>query len=422
MPEFSTIDQAEAYLHRFMRLTKELTGKDVTVERMRPLVKAVDDPHKKLKIIHLAGTSGKTSTAYYIASLLKHAGKKVGLTVSPYVDSITEKIQINSQPLAEREFCEKIAEFITVIESAGIEPSYFELLIGFAYWYFAEQQVDYAVIETGLGGMHDSTNIANNPDKICVITDIGFDHMQVLGNTIQQIAAQKAGIIHAGNQVFMYEQSPEIMEQIQTRVREQRATLTCIKESYDNEPEDIIALPAFQQRNWHLAHEVVRSLEDIRLNEADIEEAMNIQVPARMDVRTIHNKTVVMDGAHNGQKMTAFIEGMESRWPQKEAAVLISLKNGKEYNDVLPQLRRITDTLIITTFAVEHDMKFVSADPELLAESARRYGIANVIVEPDQDKAYGMLMNMSQDLLVITGSFYLIGQLRKSHKELQAHA
>jgi dihydrofolate synthase / folylpolyglutamate synthase len=139
------LNQAERILAGYIPLVKKITGKDITLERMKPLMQALGNPQNNLKIIHIAGTSGKTSTAYYLANLLKIAGKKVGLTVSPHLDSITERVQIDLEPLGETEFCQAFGEFIDIIKPVEPEPTYFELLMAFAYWYFAKTGVDYVL-------------------------------------------------------------------------------------------------------------------------------------------------------------------------------------------------------------------------------------------------------------------------------------
>ena len=417
-----TLLEIEAALAKYIPLASEIIGKDITLDRMNPMMTALGNPEKQLKVIHIAGTSGKTSTTYYIAALLTAAGKKVGMTVSPHVDSIAERLQVNMQPITVAVFGEALEEFLEIIRLSDIEPTYFELLIALAYWYFAKVGVDYAVIETGLGGLHDGTNIAKEYDKLCVITDIGYDHMHVLGNTISEIAAQKAGIIHGKNDVYMYEQSPEVMSAIKQRCDIQKAYLHTIGQSYVNEPDMFKDLPSFQKRNWHLAHAVFDAVKIrdgiVGLSDKKLAQAISTQIPARMDQKKIKGKLVIMDGAHNGQKMQAFVGSFMTRWPGKRAAVLLSLKTSKDYTEVLPLLRSIASTLIITTFSGTQDRFVESIPPQQLAESAEHYGFSRVVAMPDQDDAYELLMNQPDDVVIITGSFYLIGQLRHKHKEL----
>jgi dihydrofolate synthase/folylpolyglutamate synthase len=426
MTEIRTMADAEKVLATYVPLSAKITGKDITLGRMQKLMQAIGNPHKGLKIIHVAGTSGKTSTTYYISALLVAAGKKVGTTVSPHIDSVAERVQINLQPLAEQTFCQELSEFMELISHAELEPTYFELIIAFAYWYFVKAGVDYAVIETGMGGLQDATNVANNPDKVCVITDIGYDHMSVLGYTLPEIAAQKAGIIQQDNWVFSYGQGDEINNVLELRSKQQQAHLVMLDRTIEPSryeiPEAVFELPYYQQYNWILAFNVFEYMCDRDAlsspSEAAINNTIHIQVPGRMDIVQIAGKTLVMDGAHNSQKMYAFVKSFKKKYPGQKVAILLSLKEGKEYADVLPLLAGITDNLILTSFMQMQDLPSHAIDPHKLAAPAKAAGFKVVVVEPDLEKAYELLLKQPEKLLIITGSFYLIAQLRQTHKEL----
>ncbi len=417
MRSIRTFVEAEAALAIYVPQVKELLGKDLMLERMPPFMHHIGNPEKKLEIIHVAGTSGKTSTAYYMASLLKAAGASVGLTVSPHVDTVAERVQLNLEPLSEAKFCEALSEFLMLIENFEPLPTYFELLVGFAYWCFAREGVDYMVVETGLGGLHDSTNVADREDKICIITDIGYDHVRVLGNTLPEIARQKAGIIHAKNQVFIHTQQPEIIEVFERTCHEKGATLHIVDEPFEAED-----LPLFQQRNWSLAcstYDYLAQRDGLKVLQADeLARARSIRVPGRMDTRQIGDKTVIMDGAHNQQKMRAFVESFQAQYPGQQAAVLLGLKQDKDYPGVIDELVPITQELILTTFAAAQDLPVRSIDPETIAAYCRSKGYNRIRVMPDHQQAYAALSEASSKLLIITGSFYLLSQIRAEEKQV----
>ena len=422
MIRINNLDEANQALAAYIPQARELLGKDLSLERMQPMLDRLDRPENKLKIIHVAGTSGKTSTTYYIASLLVAAGKKVGHTVSPHVDSVTERVQVDLKPLGEDVFCRELGEFLDLIEGIEPRPTYFELLIAFVYWYFAKIGVDYAVIETGLGGSFDSTNVAGKSDKICVVTDIGLDHIRVLGNTLTEIAGQKAGIIHSDNQVFMYKQSPAVMEVFRTRTKEANGILNMLS-NFDDlsrgvKIPEFTKLPEYQKRNFLLAFEVCNyiSVRDSlpSFSDGQLAKSMEVQIPGRMDRRIVGGKTIVMDGAHNEQKMTAFMNSFQKLYPNQKAAVLLSLKEGKEYQAVLPLLKPICSQLIVTTFKVAQDLPAVSMDPYKLAQEAKNIGFSEVLVNPDYRNGYEHLLAAPGDLAIITGSFYLLSCIRPS--------
>lgn len=406
----------EAELARHIPIVREITGKNITLERIAPLMKTLGDPQDQLKVIHIAGTSGKTSTAYYIAGMLQAAGATVGLTVSPHIDSVTERAQVNGRPLDEKTFCRAFGEFMTIADRIEPEPSYFELLVAFAYWYFARSKVDYAVIETGFGGLHDATNIAQQPAKICVITDIGYDHMHILGNTLPEIAAQKAGIIHAGNQAVMYRQPPAVTQIFEERAHAHGADLQLMEQDGLAKTfalPGLDVLPLYQRRNWLLARAAVDVIaRRDRLTVPDLTATLQIQVPGRMDEWQAHGKTIVMDGAHNEQKMRAFVSSFTARYPDTKATILLSLKQGKEYEAVLPLLRPVCDRLIITTFNVLQDLPSRSIEPTILRRAAKTHGFTQVSTEEDTATALKTALETSNDLLVITGSFYLLSIVR----------
>lgn len=417
MTSVTTLDEAEQLLARFVPLSRNVTGRDITLNRMRPLMELLGNPEKRLKIVHVAGTSGKTSTSYFIANLLTLAGQKTGLTISPHIDSVTERVQINLQPIGEYEFTRALNEYMQILESSNLEPTYFELLISFAYWYFAKVGVDYAVIETGMGGLHDGTNVADNPDKVCVITDIGLDHMNILGSTVSEIAKQKAGIIHAGNKVFMFEQTDEISNVIQEQVEQVGADLSVIPDESDTEmPDD---LPEFQARNWNLAFAVFDYIKNRdELTHTNIEQSLKTVVPARMDIVNAQGKTIVMDGAHNEQKMQAFVNSFQQLYPDIKVPVMLALKQGKELAAVLPLLKPLTSKLIVTEYKPGQDLPIGPIDAEELKAAASRFGFEDSEAVRGINEAYSKLLECEGDVAIVTGSFYLIGQLRAGHKEL----
>lgn len=419
MMEIKTIDDAEKALLPFVPLVGKLTGQNTTLKRVKPLVKLLGHPENQLRVIHIAGTSGKTSTAYYMSSLLVSGGYKVGLLISPYVDHLTERIQINGKPIEDKQFCKELESFLKIVKTAPTSTSYFEMLYVLALWIFAKEQVDYAVIETGVGGLLDATNIVNRSDKVCIITDIGFDHTAILGHTLSAIAAQKIGIAHRYNPVFIYHQSETIMATIRDWTRRHQAPLSIIDEAQERAAiaADMSAMPKFQQRNWLLAYRVYRFLETRdklpRLSPEALAKSRATLIPARMEIKRVGDKTIVMDGAHNAQKMSAFIDSFRQLFPNKKPAILISLKKGKDFHKILPLLAPLASSIIVTVFDSSQALPTKAMDPDKLAESFRAVTNVPIKVVADQKKALDYLLTSQSDVGVITGSFYLLSQLRR---------
>lgn len=412
-----TLEEANQALAPYVPLVAELTGKDTTLERIRPLMELLGNPHEKLKVVHIAGTSGKTSTAYYAAALLTASGEKTGLTVSPHVDSVTERVQINGKALPEAEFCEELGEFLELVEKADQKPSYFELLYAFAIWEFVRQGVTYAVVETGMGGLYDATNVVQQANKVCVITDIGFDHTHILGKTLRDITKQKAGIIHENNQVFVYQQTPEIMDVIKQHCKVKQAPLHIVNQTREmrEHHQAVGPMPDYQLRNWLLAHAVymyVAERDGLKhLTRQVLRSTQLVQVPARMDVLKLKGKTIVMDGAHNEQKMTTFLRSFQRLYPGVKPVVMIGLKNGKEYESLVPLLAPLASSVIVTTFETTQDLPVTSMDPAPVAEAFAKQGVVAHSIA-DQESALQALLESPEKVCIITGSFYLLSQLR----------
>lgn len=389
------------------------TGKDLTVERMRPILACLDNPHHSLRVIHVAGTSGKTSTAYYIADLLMRRGCRIGLTVSPHIDSITERVQIDGRPLFADYFLEQLVAVLERLERVDFQPTYFEVLIALALWCFQREGVAYAVLETGLGGRFDATNIADSPGKVAVITDIGLDHMAILGNTVRDIAWQKAGIIHPGNHVFMYRQTPEIYDTIRRQVQAagHGAQLHCV------EPRPLPGMPLFQGRNWTLAYEVVQFLAERDgldgLSAAAISSSQALTIPGRLNVFRYQQRTIVVDGAHNEQKMTALIATLRAQYPKQEFAVIAGFKQGKEYESALLKLSTLTSQFVAVPIADNHAVFIRSVPPAEISLFLSKHCSIPTTVGRDLSHALEILSKTpARQPILITGSLYLAAQAR----------
>ena len=388
-----------------------------SLENMYALMEFLGNPQDHLKVIHVAGTSGKTSTCYYVAGLLREAGFKVGLTVSPHVSSINERLQIDLVPLAEDVYCKSFTEFLSLVDKSRLQPSYFEFLVAFAYWEFFRQKVDYAVVEVGLGGLLDGTNVISSRDKICIITDIGLDHMDVLGNTLPEIAAQKAGIIQSHNAVFCHLQTDEIMTVIKNTVADKNSPLFIVANHRANQSSS--DLPLFQQRNFSLAAATVEYAlardHHAALTPSQIQAASQTLIPARMEEHLVSNKVVILDGAHNPQKLQALRRSIEAKYPAKPIAALISFLDGRSFRlqSSLAELAKLTDNLIITAFKqAAQDLPHGPVDPNQLAAIARSYAFKHVRIDDDPVRAFKKLLSQPESLLLVTGSFYLMEDIR----------
>ena len=385
-----------------------------TLARMRKLMSGLGDPQNNLKVVHVAGTAGKTSTCYYLAALLAQGGAQVGMTVSPHIDEVNERIQIGGVPLAEAKFCRLLSEFLALEVVSETKPTYFELLVAFAFWVFAKEQVDYAVVEVGLGGLLDGTNVIANPNKICVITDIGIDHTQVLGNSLSEIATQKAGIIQQGNVVFTFARQPQVLSLLQARASEVGAKLHALR--HVSRPTKLLPI---QQKNWDLAWEVFKYLSQrdglVSINDKQKVASQHMLVPGRLERRHVGGKTVVLDGAHNPAKIAALATSLAIVFKGQSCTVVFGMVETKRQHvaECLELLRPLSNVLIVTAFMPKQDLPHRAIDPVVLAQAAKEQGYRRVIVEPDAPAALRRALSGTTDNVLVTGSFYLLSEIHK---------
>jgi dihydrofolate synthase/folylpolyglutamate synthase len=414
--QFYSFNDITNFLSSLVPNKKKAIG-HYNLDSMMALMNALGDPQEKYKVVHIAGTSGKTSTAYFVAALLQSTDQKVGLTVSPHVDSITERVQINGLQLTESEYCSEFNSYMDTVSKLSIEPTYFELILAFSFWEFARQKVDYAVVEVGMGGLLDGTNVIQRSDKVCVITDIGLDHMDFLGDTLTLIAEQKAGIIHKDNHVFAYSQGEEVDSAIRAVVTKNHGQLHII--GLANE-DSFNELPIFQRRNLNLALSAVDYVlqrdELPPLTNSQKSHAANVYIPARMEILKNENQTLIIDASHNQQKMSVLVASIQDKFPAVSFDILLALSSGKEIGAVITELKPVARSMIITRFSGQQDLPKKAIDPNLILEECIKQGILAEIIEDPSD-ALRSLQNSKNLYKLVTGSFFLLNQIRPTLKE-----
>lgn len=402
---FKDIAGVEAFLETFVENAHKYIADNLTLERMWDMLERAGSPHEKLKVIHIAGTSGKTSTCYYIASLLHASGKKVGLSVSPHIFSVTERVQINTKTLPDKPFCRYLEKFIELLGDEAKEQSYFEFMIVFALWVFVQEKVDYVVLETGLGGRLDSTNVVTRSDKVCVITDIGYDHQHILGNSLEEIAYQKAGIIHKGNTALSYEQSSEIMKVINNETVVKKATLQSVEEKNDVKYDD---LAWYQNRNFTLALRTAEFVANRDNFELKILDPRGILVPGRMQWSEVEGKKVLLDGAHNPQKMRALVRSLKVLYPNKKFHIILAMKKSKDYKSTIAEIKPVAEMILCTELGHMDGSEKKGVDVKDLAHACDELNVPHKIVR----SPLHAIEIASTTPLIITGSLYLFKEFR----------
>jgi len=407
---FASLDDAMQALYAY--IPHRSLRENYTLDRMQSLLKWLGDPQNAHPVIHIAGTSGKTSTAYYVRGLLEASGMRTALTVSPHVTDITERFQVDGQPIPLDTFLTELDEFLNRVRAIPVQPTYYELLIAFALWYFARQDLDYVVLETGVGGRLDATNTVTRPDKLCVITDIGLDHTEILGDTVEQIAAEKAGIMHPGNVAFVQHQAPSILDVFARYADAVGATVTVVGPG-----EPVPGLAPYQLRNWTLARAAVRYLEQRDGRPAPgrlpSPQQPSLIPPGRLETHTIGPVTVILDGAHNPQKLTALVEALRERGVERAVVVasFIRAPEAKIAGNLLA-LRGLATELILAWFTALQDLAKESPPVADLAAEARRVGFGTVTAADSLPAALDHALAAGSPTVVITGSLYFVAQLR----------
>lgn len=388
---------------------------DQKLGRMEAAMKFFANPQNDVKILHIAGTSGKTSTSYYAAALLKNAGQKVGLTISPHAVDERERAQIDGKVLPWKTYEKYLREFFAKVKSARLEMSYSEFFFGFFFWLGRAMKLDYLVVETALGGLFDASNVATRADKICLLTDIGLDHVKILGDTLPEIARQKAGIIHRENEVFAHPQSAEIMAEFRAACAQNHANLHVVADD-----KTFADLPDFQSRNFSLALAAVEFTlardGQKPLSSREISAARTINLPMRSEKFAYQNKIVLIDGAHNPQKLTAFAANFAKQFAGKSAVLVVGFSHNK-IDDVAENLRilaQLSRKIIVTEFC-ENTVEVQwgrSVPAEILRDAARQAGFANVVVAKNPADALNSALATDAAVVAVVGSFYLLNHIR----------
>ncbi|MDZ4299634.1 MAG: folylpolyglutamate synthase/dihydrofolate synthase family protein, partial [Candidatus Sungbacteria bacterium] len=415
---------------------------NLRLERIQALLARIGNPERSFKSVHVGGTSGKGSTCYLISSILTAAGYKTGLHVSPHLEYIGERIQINGVAITQEDFAVLVSwirPFVEEVEKTGSfgTPTYFEVLVSLAFEHFRRSGVEIAVVEVGLGGERDATNVLAPP--VAVLTNVDLDHTEILGNTVEEIARDKAGIIKQGMQVISAAKQPSVREIIENRCREKNALLMLIgrdvtysitasnsngsrfsittsKKNYTDLT--ISLLGRHQIENAACAVAAVEALEETRVAIAPVAFRQGLaacRVPGRMEIIS-RSPLIVLDGAHNPAKMRALVDAIREIFPDKKISCVFGAKTGKDVASMLDILAPlIVDFRFTQSSAVTDTGKSTGMDPAALAELLYAKGITAPIActaSPHEALKKARATLADDGLVLITGSLYVVGEVR----------
>ncbi len=437
---FNNTSQIEKYLSKHIPKNPEKNRDGMGLKKVKIVLEKIGDPQNKLKIIHIAGTSGKGSTANFISKILASLGFKVGLHVSPHLLDVRERFQINNHLINRQKFCKyfnKLHHLMEKVDSGYDKLTYFEILTIFSFYVFSQENVSYAIIETGLGGLYDATNAVTSTNKIVVLTKIGLDHTTILGKTIAKIAYQKAMIIQNRNTVISIWQRKSAEQIIEKIIRKKEAKLFYVKKkvNYFNLQQKIdktifnFRFSDFYLKNIELSIIGLHQVENCSLALVTIlllakrdkficqpskirNSLKKIAFPGRMEFKKIQDKVIILDGAHNPQKLSSLVKCLKAIFPDgKRFNFLIAFKKGKNIYSMVNQIKPIAKTVVITNFyQINQDMINASEEPARVASYFKKNNFNNYRIIPNPKKAVDFLIKDKDNIFIITGSLYLISE------------
>ena len=398
--------------------------------RIKKFLEKIDSPHKNLKVIHVAGTNGKGSTVNFIKDILK-ADYKVGSFVSPHLITYCDRIKIGDEEISQEEFAE-IGEFIIskekeIIEDYG-ELNLFEFLTIMSIIYFDREKVDLAVLEVGMGGRADSTNIFTSREKlISIITSISMDHMEYLGNTIEEIADAKAGIITDNGLALTTNKDPKILSVIDREAEEKSAEIYYTKDLEseiiksdlrgidfrvklgDWEEFSLTQIGDYQVENALGAIYALYLLNKkgiLKISTEKIRERIKSSTwKGRMEIVS-RDPLIILDGAHNFDGIKKLVESIEN-FKFKKLYLIMSILSDKEHKKMLEEISSYTDEVVFVNLDYKR-----GTSPEELKREAADYGLHAEVMSVEDAINYYKKKYSDGDLILITGSLYFVSEAR----------
>ncbi len=401
------------------------------------LMEILGNPHESFHSAHIAGTNGKGSTATAIASILKESRFKVGLFTSPHLISFTERIRINGQKISEDDVIDIASEVRRSISGKDLNPTFFEFVTAMAFYYFAQNNVDWAVVETGMGGRLDATNVVH-PD-ITLITNISIDHSEFLGNSISDITFEKAGIIKPGIPVITASDDPDVISQLSgiadnsgadTHIynRDFKGTLLEIDDNkitmdysgYSTHKN--LKVPVSGHYQLYNICMAIRACEILRKSGLPVSAdsvrngLCNLELEGRLE-RVSESPPIFLDGAHNPVAAGSLADCVRDLFPDKNIFLIAGIMGDKDVREILEPLLQIADSIVLTKPSYDR-----SASPEKLRDLARN--IVNKwttgspsLIESTNTVAEALDFANSRcdenSIILITGSFYTIGETKE---------
>ncbi len=396
-----TLDWMFAQLPMYQKQGKTAFKKDLT--NTIALAKHLGNPERKFKSIHVGGTNGKGSTSHMIASILQESGYKVGLYTSPHLKNFTERIRINGEEISRDSVKDFISKNKSFLEQQGL--SFFEMTVGMAFNEFAEQKVDIAIVEVGLGGRLDSTNIIT--PEVSVITNIGLDHTQFLGETLPEIAFEKAGIIKKNVPIVIGERQKETTPVFERKAKECSVELIFASDMKDKYDTDLLG--DYQLHNSRSAVRAINELKDYHVSDENIRKGLlnvvrNTNLKGRWQILQDSPK-VICDTAHNKEGLSYTLAQLKKENFEK-LHILLGVVSDKKLDDVLPMFPKEA----VYYFCKPNIPRGLSE--EELKENAKKYGLKGESYSSVGDGYKSLKINLKEnEVAYVGGSTFVVAEI-----------
>lgn len=401
------------------------------LERITVLLEQFGNPHKDLKVIHVAGTNGKGSVCKYISSILQKAGYTVGLYLSPHIERFSERIVVNNQEISKGDFARLVSQVRPIVDSMKKQnntPTFFEIVTALAFLHFKDSTVDYAVVEVGLGGRFDATNVVS--PLVSVITNISLEHTDILGKDIVSIASEKAGIIkdHVPVVSAAMQDARVTIERV---AKERNAQVTWVdqtlwrRKAYQGGEQEFMIQGSFkdysvktsmlgqhQGENIALAIAAVEQLQmgGVYLTDSDIQDGIETAVhPGRMEIIS-EEPLILLDGAHNPAGMSMLVQTLRQDFSDHRLIVVLGVLKDKDLKTIVSTIVPISDVIIVTKSSNPR-----AADPQVLRELIKSYDVNKTVFVEDVITSaidHAKRIAKQKDLICVTGSLFTVGEAR----------
>ncbi len=414
-------------------VSRQYTSAKFGLARISRILAALGNPHRSFKSVHLAGTKGKGSTAAMLAGMLKGCGMRVGLYTSPHILDIRERIAVSGESISEAAFTRAVAEVAGVTGKARVaDPTYFEVLTAAAFKHFADREVDIAVVETGLGGRLDATNVIQ--PEVVGITSISYDHIAQLGSTLESIAREKAGVIKKNTQVVSAPQRPPVREVLRAAAEAVSAPLRFADENVDfsyrfefsrtagRHARICLTTPTSRFEHLHVPllgeHQAINcslalGMLDILksrgfpVNDRNAMEGLSkVELIGRMQM-ICESPRILVDGAHNAASIDALMRAIGQNIPYDSMVVIFGCQKDKDITGMIRRIQLGADKVIFTTTGSPRSAEPAELAAQYIEHSGKMAQVGRTL-EDAMRIALGAISH--EDLICVTGSFYLVAE------------